>query len=251
MNKEMILGRNGYHIPCLHTITGDENKVAIVIHGFGSSKESPTGMMLADALPAKGMGTLAFDFPAHGDSPVDGTMLTVKHCIDDLAAAEQRVIELAPDAELFYFGSSFGAYILLFYLAEREHRGAKAFLRSAAVEMPKLFHNKTEQEQNFLAEHGYLMVDRGYVRPLKLTKAFFEDLDHHDIFQMYKQGAAELAMVHGSEDETASPRAAERFAEKYGAELTMISGGDHRLARTGMPSRVLELTEAFFELSHF
>jgi hypothetical protein len=49
---------------------------------------------------------------------------------------EQIAAEKAPEAEICYFSSSFGAYITLIYLTTREHRGKKAFLRSAAVNMP-------------------------------------------------------------------------------------------------------------------
>lgn len=247
MKKEMLKSRKGYEIPCLHTLTGDERKAVLIAHGFGSSKESPTAAMLAEALPQEGIGTLAFDFPAHGDSPVDGLKLTMGNCLDDLAAAEARIRELAPDAEIGYFGSSFGAYTVLNYLAERQPAGKKAFLRSAAVEMPKLFHHKTEDEQRQLEEKGYVMLDQDYLRPLKLTQAFFDDLDAHDVFQLYRTGLAELAMVHGSEDETASPEAARRFAKEFGARLVMIPGGDHRLSHPGMPEEVLRLAAAFFK----
>ena len=251
MKTERIKSKHDYQIPCLHTLTGKERQVAIIAHGFGSSKESPTALMLAEELPKKGVGTLAFDFPAHGQSPVDGTELTLAHCLDDLAAAEQRARELADHAEISYFGSSFGAYIVLLYLSLRPHQGKKAFLRSAAVEMPKLLRPSTEEEKQALKEHGFIMADRDYLRPLKLTKAFFGELDAHDVFSVYRAGLAQLAMVHGSNDETASPEAAIRFAQKFHAELTLIPGGDHRLSQPGMPEKVLELAEEFFEFSDF
>lgn len=85
----------------------------ILIHGFGSSKESPTALAVSAALPEHGIGTFGFDFPAHGDSPADGETLRVKNCLDDLADAEAHVQRLLPGAEIAYFASSFGAYIRL------------------------------------------------------------------------------------------------------------------------------------------
>lgn len=250
MTGEVLKGRNGYDIPCIHTLTGSEKMVAIVVHGFGSSKESPTAAMLGAEFPHRGIGTFAFDFPAHGESPVDGTELSMEHCMDDLASAEERVRQLCPDAEIVYFGSSFGAYTTLLYLAERQHEGRRAFLRSAAVEMPLLFHDKMPEEEATLAAQGYLMLDRGYVRPLKLTQNFFADLDAHDVFEIYKGGIEPgsflIGMVHGTEDDTASPGAARRFAMLTGAELTEIFEGDHRLSGKGMPERVTALAHEFF-----
>ncbi len=246
MTCEAIQGKNGYNIPVRHTLTGTERTVVLISHGFGSSKESPTVQMLAAALPPLGLGTLAFDFPAHGDSPVDGDMLSVGHCLDDLSAAEARARALCPGAEIVYFASSFGAYLNLIYLATRPHAGDKAFLRSAAVEMPLLFRQRTPEEQAPLAARGYEMLDLGYARPIKVTQAFVDDLDAHDVFRLYRAGAARVAMVHGDRDETAPVEAAVRFADRFGAALTIIPGGDHRLSIPGAPERVLALAAAFF-----
>lgn len=251
MKTEMISSKNDYLIPCSHTLTGNEQKAVIIAHGFGSSKESPTAMMLTQELPKLGVGTLAFDFPAHGESPVDGMELTLTHCIDDLAAAEQRALELTGHGEICYFGSSFGAYTTLLYLSLRPHLGKKAFLRSTAVEMPKLIRPSTGEERRALDRDGFLMVDQDYLRPLKLTKTFFDELDAHDLFDLYQPESARLAMVHGSKDETASPEAAVKFARTFGAELTLIPEGDHRLSQPGMAEKVLKLAESFFELSNF
>lgn len=78
-------------------------------------------------------------FPGHGESPVDSRLLAVERCLDDLAVAEERVRQLCPAAEIVYFGSSFGGYVTLHYLASRPHAGGKAFLRSAAVDMPGIY----------------------------------------------------------------------------------------------------------------
>lgn len=246
MKKERIAGINGYTIPCRHTLAAGQRMAVLIAHGFGSSKESPTALMLERELPKIGIGTFAFDFPAHGESPVDGEQLTVDHCIDDMAMAEETIKTLAPEAKVGYFGSSFGAYITLLYLAYGRGEGRRAFLRSAAVEMPKLFSNKTPEQQKQLSEQGFVILDLDYVRPLKLTEAFFRSLERQDVFQIYRNGEAVLRMVHGDCDETASFEAARRFADKFGAELIPFPGGDHRLSLPGMPERVGELAANFF-----
>lgn len=247
MKKEWIPGKNGYTIPGIHTLTGKEAKIAVIAHGFGSSKESPTAAMLGEQFPAWGIGTIAFDFPAHGESPVGGEMLTVENCLADLQAAEETARRLCPHAEIGYFGSSFGAYITLLYLASGKAAGRKAFLRSAAVEIPELLPELTADFAGDLERQGWFLFDAGYVRPLRLTRTLFNELAENDVFEKYQPGSAELFMVHGSGDETASPQAARRFAEFSGAELAMLSGGDHRLSLPGMPEKVLQLAREFFE----
>lgn len=241
-----ISGKDGYEIPCIRALSGIEKKAVIVCHGFGSSKESPTASMLLEHLPEAGIGVLAFDFPAHGESPVDGEHLTISDCLQSLSAVETELRTAAPEAEINYFGSSFGAYITLLYLSSGKGKGRKAFLRSAAVEMPLLLRQITASEQDVLEKQGWFTFECDYVRPLKLTQAIFDELGHYNVFEIYRKGMVELMMVHGSRDETASPQAALRFAEKAGAEMVMLPGGDHRLSLEGMPETVLELARTFF-----
>lgn len=246
MTQELLSGLNGYDIPCRHTIQGGESMVCLITHGFGSSKDSPPAQLLAGELPRHGIGTLALDLPAHGDSPVDGDALSIRHCLDDLARAEARALELAPGARVVYFSSSFGAYLNLIYLSTRPHRGTRSFLRSAAVEMPLLFHYPTPEQAEELARQGFLMLDQGYVRPLKLTPAFLADLDAHDLFQLYRSGKERVCMIHGDEDQTASPEAARRFAQTFGARLIQVPGGDHSLSGPGMPQLVVREALEFY-----
>ncbi|MCI8645710.1 MAG: alpha/beta hydrolase [Firmicutes bacterium] len=249
MTETTIKGTNGYEIPCVYTLTGAEKKAVLVIHGFGSSKESPTAQMLTEHFPKQGIGTLALDLPAHGESPVGGECLTLANCLADMKAAEQEIKRLAPEAELLYFGSSFGAYLTLLLLASGKAGGKKAFLRSSAVEMPKILRERAFEHRGLLEKQGYLMADEDYVRPLKLMGEFFDELEANDVFETYKAGCAEgteLYMVHGSLDETASFEAAKAFAGLAGARFTALEGGDHRLSLAGMPERVTELAAGFF-----
>ena len=119
MKMEWVPGRNGYDIPVRAAWAGEE-QVVIICHGFGSSKASPMVEALMQTLPKHGITAVAFDFPAHGDSPVDGAYLRVPYCIDDLETVEAWVRTILPKASVGYFGSSFGAYITLLRLG-RDH----------------------------------------------------------------------------------------------------------------------------------
>ena len=75
--------RREYEIPYIENLRGDEEQVVIIAHGFGSSMQSPTAQMVLENLPKVGIGAIAFDFPAHGASLVDGDTLSVANCIAD------------------------------------------------------------------------------------------------------------------------------------------------------------------------
>ena len=247
MKKETINGSNGYIIPYLSKVNGNEKTVVIFSHGFGSSKESPAAHAVASVLPKYGIGTYIFDFPAHGNSPVDGERFRISNCLDDLAAIEAHIHELMPKAEIAYFSSSFGAYINLIYLATRPHIGNKSFLRCAAVSMPELFKNNATPEQYTLIDRqGYIIMDYGFIRPLKITREFYNDLQTHDLFKLCRPDMAELAMIHGDADEIAPITEVRRFAKQFGVKLTEVNGADHRFTIPGGMEQVITAAVEFF-----
>ncbi|MGI5978896.1 MAG: alpha/beta hydrolase [Oscillospiraceae bacterium] len=247
MKFETIQGENGYAIPCLHTLTGADKTVCIVSHGFGSSKSGQTQTLLEEAFTAAGIGFFAYDFPGHGDSEVDGSALRVGNCLADLASAETFVRQLAPGAEIVYFGSSFGAYITLLYLSLYAHAGRKAVLRSAAVDMRGIFDAWMQRDGIAMPDCGWFEYDLDFYRPVKITKEFLDDLRKYDLFRICRKTACSVRMLHGERDELASPEAARRFADTFAAQLTLIPDGDHRLSIPGAPERVLAETLRIFQ----
>ena len=169
MKTLFLPGQNGYAIPLVHTLTGKEEKVCLLTHGFGSSKDSPTARLALAQFPAWGIGVAALDLPAHGESPVSGHFLRIENCLNDLAAVEAWIIGICPQAEILYFSSSFGAYLNLIYLARRPHKGTHSFLRSAAVGMPQLFAGAHGAEGPGRKAHGPFVLDQGYERPILIT----------------------------------------------------------------------------------
>lgn len=247
MKREVIPGANGYGIPCMSHLAGGEKLVVIISHGFGSSKESPTAKAVLSALPEHGIGAFSFDFPGHGDSPAPGEMFRIEHCTGDLAAVEAHVRRLTPEAEIAYFSSSFGAFINLIYLSAGKHPGSRSFLRCAAVDMPGILRRQTTPEQRAeLDARGYVMLDQGYARPLKITSSFLAGLDTYDVFRLYRPGMAELEMIHGTRDEMAPLKDARRFARMSGALLTEVDGADHGFQIPGGMDLVVETAVRFF-----
>jgi len=212
-------------IPYTANIKGDEKQVVIILHGFDSSKDSPTAKMMLEELPKAGIGAIAFDMPGHGDNPVPREDLRVSGCMLALEAIEELVGELAPQAEISYFGSSFGAYIVMNALALRPELERKAFLRSAAINMPYLdFEEYEEAPAEFITE---------------MQEAF-------DLMWNFGHSKSVFKMIHGTLDEDIAYRVAEFFSQKFGIELITIENGDHRLSGEGMPERVLKEALDFF-----
>ena len=243
MKQITLKSVHGYEIPCHATYSG-EDKVLIVCHGFGSSKASPMVRALEDYMPDRGIGVYSFDFPAHGDSPT--WELRVPWCIDDLETVEAHVRAAAPQAEICYFASSFGAFVLLNYLSTRPHAGKRAMLRSAAVSMGKLVDTWVDDKARAeMEERGYFVPDYDYVREMRVTPTFLQDLADHDVFRTYRPGETALLMIHGSRDSVAPPEAAWDFAAKHRIILIKVPEGEHDLMGPGQLDQVLAAADGF------
>ena len=246
MRKGYIRRNDSYDIPYRCEGNIDDEKLVLAVHGFASSKESPTVEMLMDALPERGIAVAAFDFPAHGESPADGDMLNVENCLRDLEDVDAFVRKSFPSAEICYFGSSFGAYITMLYLTENGRKGTRAFFRSAAVNMSDYFSELSDDEQKALADEGYFTLADD-VWPIKITNELVESLRRNDPRKSFDRRGLELKMIHGSSDEDIAYDAAREFAEMYAIPLITVDGGDHRLSIPGAPERVLEEALKLFE----
>lgn len=247
MTNQCLTSQFGYEIPCTLQESGAA-KTLLICHGFGSSKESPTVQALLEAMPRQGVDTVSFDFPCHGDSPADCTCLRVACCLADLRTVEEDLLRRAEKTEVVYFGSSFGAYIVLLHLALSPHAGKRAFLRSAAIDMYGIVEQFLQDDRLFWQSapdnnplHDICDMETLYGRGFSITRAFVEDLRQHQVLDLYPNNSvSSLVMVHGALDSTASLTKAEDFALRAGANLLILPGCEHRLMEPSTPETVLQ-----------
>lgn len=223
-------------------------KIIIISHGLGSSKKSPTALRLMEKLDENKTGYIAYDFTAHGENFAADRHFGVKNCIEDLENVYNFVKEKFPEAEIYFFSSSFGAYINLLFLNKHSDIKTKSFLRSAAVSFPNLiFDNTTKAQEREMAENGYCIMDMGYVRPIKIFPEFLDELRVYNVFAVKSFPNAEIKMIHGKSDETAPFSEALRFAQKYGAKLVPVLNGQHRLMEEEQILTVLKEALEFYK----
>lgn len=255
MEKLILQKKNGQQIACVKEIPASPKGIAIVLHGFASSKESSTVTMLLRRFPAAGIGVFAIDQPAHGEEASAKEELRIGACIDSLATAEEYVVTNYPETEIFYFGSSFGAYITGLYISSRPHKGRKVFFRSAAVNMPSLFikENPTKEEQQLLddlEEKGYMQPSLDMGSPIRVTKAMMSDLAETDLFLLFdpnRFGENKVMMAHGAEDEVIDPAAAARFADRFNIPIRFFAGEGHSISNDETsPDHIADLAIEWF-----
>lgn len=242
-------------VPCVKSIPEKPKGIVIAIHGFSSSKECATYKMLLRRLPEAGYGMIGIELPGHGREEALQETLRIEGCMNSIEAAEKYISETWPGTEVFYFASSFGAYITGLYISTREHLGRKAFFRSAAVNMPALFvkKNPNEKERKWLAEldqKGYFDANVDLGAPVRITREMYHDLEENDLFEIYNPsrfGDNKVAMVHGAEDAVIDPDAAKTFAEKFYIAITILEHEGHSLNGTpDTPEMVADLAIVFY-----
>ncbi|MDD6315811.1 MAG: alpha/beta fold hydrolase [Clostridia bacterium] len=241
-----LASEGGRQIPVEYRLPADARRVCIIAHGFASSKESATAQMMLDHLEKLGLGAFAFDFPCHGASSAPWQQLTVDACLADLRQVEAFARTRASEAEVCYFGSSFGAYITILHLCTDPGAGRRAFLRCAAVDMDHAFDHQAETIGCQLRQLGYALYDTGYGPQLRLSGAFFESLRGRSVFDLPLPPDARLEMIHGLSDDVVDPAAARAYAAAAGCRINLIPGADHRIATPEGIQTLLERTAYFF-----
>ncbi|MDO5455941.1 MAG: alpha/beta hydrolase [Eubacteriales bacterium] len=260
MEKFNLNKPNGQQVSCLQEIPQDPKGIVIAIHGFTSSKECMTVEMLRRRMPAAGIGVVAIDQPSHGVEASAREELRISNCIDSLEVTEGYVQETFPGLPIYYFASSFGAYITGLYISSRPHLGRRVFFRSAAVNMPSLFikDEMTETDRRLMRDletQGYFnpvldLYGETMVSTVKVTKAMMQDLAENDLFEKFdpdRFGPHLIAMAHGEADTVIDPQEALRFARKFSIPITVFEAEAHSLSlKPETPDKVADLAIALY-----
>ena len=256
MENFSITKPDGKKVSCVKEIPESAKTVVVAVHGFTSSKESSTVQLLLKRLPAAGFGVVGIDLPGHGTGESLKETLRIPAAVDSIEAAEKYCLDLNPDYEICYFASSFGAYLTAIYISTRKHKGRKAFFRSAAVNMPKLFikENPTETEEKWLDDLeklGYFDATLDFGAPVRINRAMFDDLQSSDLFSLFdpvRFGEHKIAMAHGEKDELIDPEEARHFAEIFRIPAAFFPGEGHSLSNSPeTPDAVIDLAVSLYK----
>lgn len=256
MEKYVVMKKGRIPVSCVREIPPDSGGIVIAVHGFSSSKEGPTYRLLMEKMPTYGLGAVVFDLPGHGTEESSRELLRIRGAIDSIEAVENDVVLRHPGLPVYYFASSFGAYLTGLYISCREHAGRKAFFRSAAVNMPALFikENPTEKEKQQLEDleqQGWFDTDMDLHAPVRITREMYNDLMDTDLFEKFDPGYGGrhlIQMVHGAEDDVIEPSEAVRFAERFSIPIRMFEHEGHSLSNDPqLPEHIMKMAAEFYK----
>lgn len=229
-----------YYLPGAHAVKG----VCLGVHGFCGDKESSALYALAQSLTAADRALVCFDFPCHGDSPVQEDRFTVENCMADLLAAAQLCREEFGDAERYLFATSFGGFIAL--LCADRLSDFRTVLRAPAVTMPEhiltdLLH-KTPEEFRACGT-----AECGFERKIRLPYRFYEELQGYGV--MDRDLREPMLVIHGDADDVVPHEDILRFCEAHpSVTLAVIPGADHRFKKPGELQKITALATDFWRL---
>ena len=227
----------------------------LCLHGFAGDKYSTVIEAVAKDRCRAGFRCVTFDWPGHGDSTADSSMLTIENCLADLDAVVKHLRPAAAavpsggtPAPLFCFATSFGGYLATLDYRRHPEHFARILLRSPALRMGKVLRSFLD-EDHMRRFQGGEALNFGFERPLFLHYDFLEDLEtpDHDAFRALDGiGCGPIAIIHGDADDVVPVTDSLRFAEDNHLPIRIVKGADHRYKKPGELEQIIDFAAEIF-----
>lgn len=225
---------------------GPARRIVLGVHGLGGSTEDAIQAGIAEEMALFGAVTLRFDFPAHGNSPLDSAAFNLDNCRSSLLTVARYAREQYPDTEdLCIFASGFGAYITLLCLDDLLEMPGKVKL---VVQTPALRMHEALLAMKKISQQTFRSMDIvtfATKRPFSISYRFFKEMQSSIALVAYP---IPILILHGEEDAyipSADIRNFNRINEQ--SKLVVIPGASHRFLEPGAWDMVLDLTRDWFE----
>jgi uncharacterized OsmC-like protein/alpha-beta hydrolase superfamily lysophospholipase len=208
---------------------GEARAYALFAHCFTCSKDSKASAYISQALAARGIAVLRFDFTGLGMSGGDFAASNFSSNIGDLLAAADYLREHYRAPQLLV-GHSLGGTAVL--AAAPQIAECRAVATIAAPFEPKHVAGLLTGGRQAILDAGEAQVDIGG-RPFTIRRQFLEDLERHDPAQHIGTLRRPLLILHSPRDAIVSiDNAAQIFmAAKHPKSFISLDDADHLLTR--------------------
>ena len=208
---------------------------AILCHGMDSSKNSGKLVFLGEALAARGLLALRFDFAYVGESSGRFEDLTCSGEVEDLRAAYE-FLQTRHSGRIAIFGSSLGGTVALLFAARE--RDVAALVTLAAPVHPENFPQRilTAGQLEEWRRRGFI-IHNGQ----RMNVALLDDLETIDVPAAARKIRCPVLILHGDADLVVPPADAHELYKWLpgAARLSILPGGDHRLSDPALMRRAL------------
>ena len=229
--KYFDINENGCSIRCKLYCTDPRavRRVIVFCHGFGGHKDNKAAETFAGRAVSKRKGTavVAFDWPCHGGDARKN--LLIEDCDTYLTTVLEHLQARFGCDEFYAYGTSFGGYMLLRYLADHGNPFRKVALRCPAINMQETLLRAiaTDEDRANLAAGKPVLA--GFDRKVKIGPQFIEALQAVDLREVpFFDYADDILIIHGTADEIVPMEDSAQFADDNVIEFVPIEGADHR-----------------------
>lgn len=246
MEKIVSVTQGSIPVNCIITVPEGipVRRVVLGVHGFSGSARDAIQENIAEEMGLFGSATVRFDFPAHGESPMD--VLSVEPCIDILYAAACCAKEQFPEVEdLCIFATGFGAYITLLALQDLKELDGNLRL---VIQTPSVMMHETLLSMLQMSAQTFRSMDKITIptpRPLEVTYAFYKETAQATVLMNHNMP---MLILHGEKDDFIPMEHIHQFHDaNEKSKLVIIPGATHQFKEEGAWDMVLDLTRDWFE----
>ncbi|MBH0179707.1 MAG: alpha/beta fold hydrolase [Nitrospira sp.] len=211
---------------------GGTERIAVLCHGFLSSKTSSTNNTVTRMLIERGIATFRFDFFGQGDSSGPFEEITTTLAIGQTLAALDHVTRKGY-RRIGLMGSSFGGLVSILTAAQRTDLACLA-LKCPVVDFAEELQLEFGQEElaRWQATNTIPNIMGGPDR-IALRYAFYEDCLRQIAYEPARSITAPTVIVQGDQDEHVPLHQSRRLydalhVKKY---LELLPGADHQFTK--------------------
>ncbi len=221
-------------------------RVVLGVHGIGGSTMDDIQVAIAEEMEFFNSVIYRFDFPAHGESPLDDSFLTLSNCREVLLTVARHAKESYPEVEdLCIFATGFGAYVTLTCLDTLMDLPGNIRL---VLQTPSVRMHETLLAISKITKATLQAMDRTCIkatRPFDVTYSFYEELEENVVMTSFP---IPMLILHGEEDSFIRMKDIQNFARiNEQSKLVIVPGATHRFQEEGAWDMVLDLTRDWFE----
>ncbi|MCP9471428.1 MAG: alpha/beta fold hydrolase [Nitrospira sp.] len=240
--------RHGHAVASLLSAPdGGSDRIAVLCHGFLSSKTSTTNKTLTRILNERGIATFCFDFFGHGESDGPFESITNTVAVDQTLAALD-LVRLNGYKKVGLMGSSFGGLVAILTAAQRTDLACLA-LKCPVVDFAEELRLEFGDEEMARWKATDTVPDiLGGPDRVPLRYAFYEDCLRSIAYEPASAITAPTLIVQGDRDEHVPLHQSRRLYERLHVKkrLEMIPGADHQFTKGEDFTRMTSLIADWF-----
>ncbi|MFT5679882.1 MAG: uncharacterized OsmC-like protein/fermentation-respiration switch protein FrsA (DUF1100 family) [Myxococcota bacterium] len=229
----------------LHLPLGRPRAWALFAHCFTCSKDLRAARVMAEALAARGVGVLRFDFTGLGQSGGDFADTHFSSNVGDLLAAARWMAEEHGPPDLLLGHSLGGAAVLI---AAGDLPSCKAVVTVGAPSDPGHVAHLFAEARPEIEAHGEAVVQLSG-RPFKVRKAFLDDIAESNLLPHVAALRRALLVLHSPQDRTVGVEHASKLytAARHPKSFISLDGADHLLSKAADARYVGQVVSAWVD----